>query len=134
MTRLHAPGRRALDGTDARVRLDPVSSDHQVRVPKVPAAGAGLLAMLACALLGAAAGAVTSRPLLHTPGRSVPALMLAVILALVLAGSPAREALMDMVTGSQDGTVRTPLLPFAAGAAIALVATVLACALAPRRD
>src|SRR3954452_16946867 len=33
---------------------DPASSDHQTRVPLLPAGAAGLLAVLACALLGTA--------------------------------------------------------------------------------
>ncbi|GHH84918.1 hypothetical protein GCM10018793_50950 [Streptomyces sulfonofaciens] len=113
---------------------EPASSDHQVPVPRPAAGFAGLLAMLACALLGTAVGALTSRPLLRSTGRAVPALVLAVFLALVLAGSPAREALTDMVTGSQDGAVRIPLLPCATGAAAALAATAVACALTSRRD
>ncbi len=113
---------------------DPASSDHQVPVPRLSAGGAGLLGMLACVLLGTAVGAITSRPLLHTPGRAVPALVLAVFLALVLSGSPARAALTDLVTGSQDGSVRAPLLPCAAGVLIAAAATALACALTARRD
>jgi hypothetical protein len=113
---------------------EPASSDHQVAVARGPACAAGLIGMLACALMGTAAGAVTSRPLLHTPGRAVPALALAVFLALVLTGSPARAALTDLVTGSQDGTVRIPLLPCALGAAIAVAVTATACVLTSRRD
>ncbi|WP_255953760.1 ABC transporter [Streptomyces odontomachi] len=113
---------------------EPASGDHQVHVPRVPAGAAGLLGMLACVLLGTAAGAVTSRPLLRSRGHAVPALVLAVILALVLPGSPARAALTDLVTGSQDGVVHAPLLPCATGALVALAATALACALCSRRD
>ncbi|MFI6345877.1 ABC transporter [Streptomyces sp. NPDC050560] len=113
---------------------DPANNDGTAPVPRRPAAGAGLLAMLVCALLGAAAGALTSRPLLHRTGRAVPALLLALVVVLITTGSPVRTALSDLVTGSQDGTVRTPALPLLLGAVIAAAAGAVACALAPRRD
>ncbi|MGW0609340.1 ABC transporter [Streptomyces sp. NPDC002788] len=113
---------------------DPVASDHRTRVPLAAAGGAGLLATLACALLGTAVGALTSPPLLRSRGRAVLALLLAALLALVATGSPAQAAVQDLVTGSQEGTVPVPLLPLAAAALVTAAALALAGALASRRS
>jgi hypothetical protein len=113
---------------------DPVGSDHQRRVPVLEAAGAGLLAVVTCALLGAAVGALTAWPVLRSPGRAVPALLLAALLALVTSGSPARAAVGGLVTGSRSGAVPLPLLPLASAAVLAVAATALACALSSRRS
>ncbi|MFF4349701.1 ABC transporter [Streptomyces sp. NPDC001530] len=99
---------------------DPTSTDHQKRMPVLAAGAAGLLAALVCALLGTAVGALTTWPLLRSPGRAVPAMLLAALLALVLTGSPAHVALTDLITGSQEGRVPAPLLPLAAAAGGAL--------------
>ncbi|MFE0179629.1 ABC transporter [Streptomyces olivaceus] len=111
----------------------PVSTGHGTRVALLPAAGAGLLAALVCALLGTAVGALTTWPVLRSPGRAVPALLLAALLALVASGSPARAAVSGLVTGSRSGAVPLPLLPLAAAAALASAATAAACALSSRR-
>lgn len=87
---------------------DPVTSDHQSRVAPFPAGAAGLLAALACALLGTAVGALTSWPLLRSPGRAVPAMLLAALLSVVVTGSPAQAAVSGLVTGSQSGQVQLP--------------------------
>lgn len=113
---------------------DPTSTDHQKRVPVLAAAGAGLLVALVCALLGTAVGALTTWPLLRTPGRAVPALLLVVLLALVAPGSPARAALTDLVSGSRTGTVPAPLLPLAGATLLAAAAVAAACALTSRRS
>lgn len=113
---------------------DPVSTDHRTRVAVLPAAAAGLLAAAACALLGTAVGALTNWPLLRSPGRAVPAMLLAALTSVVATGSPAQAAVSGLVTGSQSGTVPVPLLPLAAAAALAAPATVAACALASRRS
>jgi hypothetical protein len=112
---------------------DPASADGQIRVPRLPAGTAGLLATLACALLGTAVGALTSRPVLRSTGRAVPALLLAALLALVVTGSPANAAVSGLVTGSRSGTVPTPLLPLVGAALLAVGATTVASALASRR-
>ncbi|MEV0634167.1 ABC transporter [Streptomyces sp. NPDC050619] len=112
----------------------PTSSDHQTRVPPLPAGAAGLLAALACALLGTAVGALTTWPLLRSTGRAVPALLLAALLALVVSGSPAQAAVSGLVTGSRSGTVEPPLLPLAGAALLAAAATATACALTSRRS
>ncbi|WP_330308012.1 MULTISPECIES: ABC transporter [unclassified Streptomyces] len=113
---------------------DPTSTDHQKRVPVLAAGGAGLLAALVCALLGTAVGALTTWPLLRSPGRAVPAMLLAALLALVVTGSPAHAALTDLITGSQAGTVPVPLLPLAAAALLTAAAIAAACALTSRRS
>lgn len=112
---------------------DAASTDHRTAVPRLPAAGAGLLVMLTGVLLGAAIGALTSRPLLHSPGRSIPLLLLAALLALVTSGSPMRAALTQMISGSRDGAVPVPVVPFAGAAAVAVGAAAVACALSSRR-
>lgn len=113
---------------------DPASAGHRVLVPRLEAGAAGLLAVLACALLGTAVGALTNWPLLRSPGRSVPAMLLAAMLLLVTAGSPAQAAVHGLVTGSQSGHVPLPLLPLTGAALLATAASALACALTARRS
>ncbi|MFG2575800.1 ABC transporter [Streptomyces sp. NPDC048481] len=123
-------------GATAVVTLisDPVGSDHQKRVPVLEAAGAGLLAVLTCALLGAAVGALTAWPVLRSTGRAVPALLLAALLALVASGSPAHAAVSGLVGGSHTATVHTPVLPLAAALVLSAAAVAAACALTSRRS
>ncbi|NNN37854.1 ABC transporter [Streptomyces sp. S3(2020)] len=113
---------------------DPVSADHQTPVARFPAAAAGLLAALACALLGTAVGALTTWPLLRSPGRAVPTMLLAALLTTVTTGSPAQAAVQGLVTGSREGTAPLPLLPLAAAALLTAGATAVACALTSRRS
>ncbi|WNM30939.1 ABC transporter [Streptomyces sp. Li-HN-5-11] len=113
---------------------DPATADHRTRVPPAEAGAAGLLAALVCALLGTAVGAITNRPLLGSPGRAVPAMLLAALLAVVVTGSPAQAAVSGLVTGSQSGRVPLPLLPLAAAVLVAAAATGVACALSARRS
>ncbi|RSN50968.1 ABC transporter [Streptomyces sp. WAC 04229] len=113
---------------------DPYSTGHGTRVPPLAAGGAGLLAALVCALLGTAVGALTTWPVLRSPGRAVPALLLGALLALVATGSPARAAVGGLVTGSRSGDVPLPLLPLAAASLAAAAAITVACALSSRRS
>ncbi|THA64900.1 ABC transporter [Streptomyces sp. A0958] len=108
---------------------DPASTDDSVRVPLPSACAAGLLATACCALLGAAVGALCTRPLLHGRGWSVVATVLASLLALVTAGSPANHAVTGLVTGSLTGTVHVPVLPLPGAAAVAAAVIALACRL-----
>ncbi|MFE5888316.1 ABC transporter [Streptomyces sp. NPDC056468] len=128
----------AVVGTVATVVVtlisDPVSADHQTRVPRLPAGAAGLLATLACALLGTAVGALTTWPLLRSTGRAVPTMLLAALLSVVVTGSPAQAAVSGLVTGSRSGTVPMPLLPLAAAALLTAAAIAVACALTSRRS
>ncbi|NUV59787.1 ABC transporter [Streptomyces sp. CAI-85] len=135
---LVALGTAALLGTAATAVValvsDPVTADHQQRVPAVAGTAAGLLATLICALLGTAVGALTAWPVLRSPGRAVPALLLAALGALVVSGSPAHAAVSGLVGGSHTATVRLPLLPLAAAVLLTAAATGAACALTSRRS
>ncbi|MFI1030780.1 ABC transporter [Streptomyces sp. NPDC020951] len=128
----------ALLGTAATALVafisDPVGSDHRKRVPVLEAAGAGLLAVLTCALLGTAVGALTAWPVLRSPGRAVPALLLAALLALVVTGSPAHAAVSGLVDGSHSATVHVPILPLVAAILLSAAAIAVACALTSRRS
>ncbi|MEV1023779.1 ABC transporter [Streptomyces sp. NPDC050264] len=112
---------------------DGASTDHKVEVPVLPAAGAGLLAMLVCALAGAAAGAVTAWPVVRGTGLGVAGMLLCALFALVTPGSPARWAVTDLITGSREGRIPAPLLPLAAAAVLAAACATAACALSSRR-
>lgn len=127
----------ALGGAGAGTVLlisEPVSTDHTVAVPLLPAALAGLFAAGCCALLGAAVGALCARPLLHRHGWSLAATSLGALLALVTDGSPAKAAVTGLVSGSQAGTVRMPLLPLAGAAVAAVAVAALTSRIAALRD
>ncbi|MER6732234.1 ABC transporter [Streptomyces puniciscabiei] len=113
---------------------DPASNGHRVHVAPLEAAAAGLPATLTCALLGAAVGALTNRPLLRSTGRAVPAMLLGALLAVVVSGSPARAAVSGLVTGSQTGRAPLPLLPLAGAALLTAAAFALAGWLTSRRS
>lgn len=113
---------------------DPASNGHRVHVPRLRAAAAGLPAALACALLGTAVGALTSRPVLRSSGRAVPAMLLGALLAVVSAGSPAQAAVGGLVTGSQTGRAPVPLLPLAGAAVLTAAAFAAAGRLVTRRS
>ncbi|WP_434598593.1 ABC transporter [Streptomyces sp. A5-4] len=110
-----------------------VSSDNKVLIPLLPAAGAGLLAALTCALIGTAVGALCTWPLLRGTGWSLAATALGALLTLVVTGSPAHAAVSGLVTGSHTGVVHTPVLPLVAAAVIAGGAAAVAGALSSRR-
>ena len=99
-----------------------------------PGGRRGLLAALVGALVGTAVGALTNWPLLRSPGRAVPALLLGALLALVVAGSPARAAVTALVYGSQRATIPVPVLPLLAAGLLTAAATAVACALTTRRS
>jgi hypothetical protein len=107
-------------------------ADRTTAIPLLPAAASGLLATLACALLGTAIGALCNRPLLRSPGWSIPVTVLAAVTFLAAGASPANAAVSSLVTASQDGTVHWPLLPCALAAALATAATAVACRAARR--
>ncbi|MGW8887810.1 ABC transporter [Streptomyces sp. NPDC055749] len=111
----------------------PVSNDRTVAVSPVQAATAGLLAAVCCALVGAAVGALCTRPLLHARGWSVAATVLGALLALVTTGSPAKYAVTALVSGSRTGVVAVPALPLLGAAAFAAGAAALAAGLVSRR-
>ena len=70
---------------------------------------------------------------MRSPGRAIPVLLLASLLALVTTGSPAKAAMTGLVSGSRDGVVPVPLLPVAGAAVLAVAAVGAACGLASRR-
>ncbi|WP_406441823.1 ABC transporter [Streptomyces sp. NBC_00631] len=128
----------ALLGTVATLVVTVISqhatNDHRFPVSPVRAGAAGLLATLACALLGSAVGALTNRPLLRSPGRAVPTMLLAALLAMVVGGSPAHAAVSGLVTGSESGRIPVSPLPLAAAALLTAAAFTTACALNGRRS
>ncbi|MFJ6510040.1 ABC transporter [Streptomyces sp. NPDC091406] len=111
----------------------PATDDGARAVSRPSAALAGLLAALCCVLLGAAVGALSSRPVVVRRGWSVAAAVFGSLLALVTTGSPARFAVTALVTGSRTGTFGPPVLPSLAAAAIAVAAAFLVCRIAARR-
>ncbi|WP_329234295.1 ATP-binding cassette domain-containing protein [Streptomyces sp. NBC_01460] len=127
----------ALGGAGTGIVLlisEPVSTDRTAAVPLLPAALAGLLATLCCALTGAAAGALCARPVLHRHGWSLAATVAGALLVLVTDGSPAKAAVTDLVSGSLTGRVRIPLLPLAGAAVVAVAVGVLTSRLAALRE
>ncbi|MGC5004130.1 ABC transporter [Streptomyces sp. NBC_00353] len=134
---LTAVGCAGLLGTAATAIVllisDPANADHTVRVPLLPAGLAGLLATACCALLGAAVGALCTRPVLHRRGWSVAATALAALLSLVTSGSPAKYAVTGLVTGSLTGAVHIPVLPLICAAAVAAAVGTVVCRLTSLR-
>ncbi|WP_346777214.1 ABC transporter [Streptomyces sp. HNM0575] len=113
---------------------EPHSSEGHVEVPLPQAAGAGLLAVAACALFGTAVGALCSRPVLRSTGVAVPSAVVAALLVLVAGGSPANAAVSGLVTGSHTGTVTVPWMPAGLSVAVAAAAVGFACRQASRRS
>ncbi|MEU9179034.1 ABC transporter [Streptomyces sp. NPDC048550] len=103
------------------------------RVEPQDAALAGALAVLACALTGAAVGALCSRPLLRSTGLAVLAGGLGSLLAWGIAGSPARSAVTALVEGSRVEAVTLPLAAFAGSLVLACGAGAVACLVSARR-
>ncbi|MFD4237428.1 hypothetical protein [Streptomyces sp. NPDC058542] len=94
-------------------------------------------AVLCCVLLGAAVGALSTRPVPLRRGWSVAAAvlgsLLGSLLALVTTGSPARHAVTSLVTGERTGTVQPPVLPLLGAVALAAAVALLVCRTAARR-
>ncbi|MFG2988479.1 ABC transporter [Streptomyces sp. NPDC048257] len=95
---------------------------------------AGATAVAACALTGAAVGALCSRPLVRGRGYGILAGALGSLLAWVLAPSPARSAVSALVTAARSGTVPLPLLPLGGALLLAAGAGAAACLVAVRRS
>ncbi|MFJ3083589.1 ATP-binding cassette domain-containing protein [Streptomyces halstedii] len=113
---------------------EPLGNDRTTAVPLPPAALAGLLTALCCALVGTAVGALCARPVLHRRGWSLATTVPVVLLAVVTDGSPAKRAVTGLVTGSRDGTVRVPLLASAGALLLAAAVTALTARLASSRE
>ncbi len=112
---------------------EPISTDRTVAVPLLPAALAGLLVAVCCALTGAAVGALCARPVLHRHGWSLAATLLGALLVLVTDGSPAKAAVTGLVSGSLTGAVRIPFLPLAVAVVVAVAVAALTSRLAALR-
>ncbi len=123
-----------LAGTALTVALgDAHTTDGTAAVPVAGATASGLLAAAVCALTGAAVGALCTWPVLRGRGLSVALLCGAALLALVVAGSPAREAVTALITGSRTGSVPLSPLPLAAALLAAAGAAGVSCGLSARR-
>ncbi|MER7466531.1 ABC transporter [Streptomyces sp. NPDC097981] len=109
---------------------DPRTVEH---VEPEEAALAGVLALLACTLTGAAVGALCSRPLLRSTGVAVLAGGLGSLLAWGIAGSPARSAVTALVEGSRAHTVTLPVTACAGALVLACAAGAVACLVSARR-
>ncbi|MEU6986017.1 ABC transporter [Streptomyces sp. NPDC046324] len=103
-------------------------------VDPVEAATAGLLATAACALTGAAVGALTTRPLVRSRGWSLAALVLGSLLALVTTGSPAQYAVAGLITGSRTATTPMPWPALAGALALAAAAAAVSTRATARRE
>ncbi|MCA1218172.1 ABC transporter [Streptomyces sp. 8L] len=103
-------------------------------VSRVAAAPAGLVAACVCLLVGLAVGALCNRPVLAARGWSILLTLLVAVLTLVVAGSPAKDAVTDLVTGSLSGSVRVPALPLAAAVPVAAAAVAVAVRVGARRS
>jgi hypothetical protein len=111
----------------------PYSSRGHLEVSRLSAGVAGVLAALACALIGTAVGAVCNRPLLRSAGWAVPAGLFVTLLVLVLKGSPANAAVKDLITGSHTGEVTLPWSSTGLCFGVAVLASGLACGSVSRR-
>jgi len=112
---------------------DPHTASGGIEVSRGPAALAGLLSTLTCALFGTAVGALCNRPLLRGAGWAVPSTMLAALLVLVAGVSPANAAVSHLVVGSQTGRVTPPWPAALLALLVAAGCTALSCAVARRR-
>ncbi|MBO8191441.1 ABC transporter [Streptomyces oryzae] len=112
----------------------PRSTDGSAAVPLLPALGAGLCGVLACALMGAAVGALGNRPLIRSRGYAVAATLLGSVAALALGASPANAAVTGLVSGSARGEVQLPWAALLGAVAVAALAATAACAVAARRE
>ncbi|WP_077063154.1 ABC transporter [Streptomyces sp. MP131-18] len=112
---------------------DAHATDRATEIPLPQAAGAGLLAVLACALVGTAIGVAANRPLLRSPAWSVPVTALAAVALLAASASPANAAVSSLVAGSRDGSAPWPLWPCAAALLVAAAVVAPVCLAARRR-
>ncbi|MFE9138595.1 ABC transporter [Streptomyces sp. NPDC007355] len=96
-------------------------------VTALAATTTGLLATLACALTGAAVGALSSRPFVPAAGWSLAALVLGSLLALVTTGSPAKHAMTALISASRTATADPPWPACAGAVLLAAAAAALAC-------
>lgn len=108
-------------------------SDHRAVAP-LPAAAEGLMAATVCVLTGTAVGTLTTRPLITSRGWSLTTLLLGSLLALVTTGSPAKNAIAALITGTRTATVTYPWLALAGAVALGAATVGLACRATAWRD
>ncbi|MFD8598661.1 ABC transporter [Kitasatospora sp. NPDC059646] len=97
------------------------------------AAGAGLLATAVCVLTGAAVGAVCNRPVVAGAQYAVPLGLAAVVLVLLVPGSPANAVVRALVLGARHGAPSVPWWTLPGAVALAAGAGRAAVAVAVRR-
>ncbi|MFJ8437579.1 ABC transporter [Kitasatospora griseola] len=97
------------------------------------AMAAGLLATVVCVLTGAAVGAVCNRPVVAGAQYAVPLGLGAMVLVLLLPGSPANAVVRALVLGSRHGATAVPWWTLPGAAVLAGAAWWAAVAVAVRR-
>ncbi|GJF32806.1 hypothetical protein KNE206_55060 [Kitasatospora sp. NE20-6] len=98
--------------------------------------GAGLGATAVAVLLGAAVGALSSRPVLVSGPYGILASLAGSLLLLLVPGAPAHVVVRELVRGARHGGVDIAagvLLPVAVSAVLAVAAAAVACTVAGRR-
>ncbi|MFF0294388.1 ABC transporter [Kitasatospora sp. NPDC004615] len=98
-----------------------------------PAVAAGLLATVVCVLTGTAVGAVCNRPVVAATQYAVPLGLGAMVLVLLVPGSPANVVVRALVLGSRQHTLSVPWWTFPGAVALAAAAGWAAVAVAERR-
>ncbi|MFD8478884.1 ABC transporter [Kitasatospora sp. NPDC059673] len=97
------------------------------------AVAAGVLATVVCVLTGAAVGAVCNRPVVAGAQYAVPLGLAAMVLALLVPGSPANVVVRALVLGSRHHALSVPWWTLVGAAALAAAAWWAAVAVAERR-
>ncbi|MFJ6383382.1 ABC transporter [Kitasatospora sp. NPDC092039] len=105
--------------------------------PRQPSAGAavlaGLVASVACALLGVLAGALADRPVLGRPQYGIPTALTLAVLLLVVPVSPANTAVRELVSAARTGRIAVPWASLLAAAVLLAAVGAGTAALAGRR-
>ncbi|MGW4382884.1 ABC transporter [Kitasatospora sp. NPDC004531] len=98
-----------------------------------PAVAGGLAATVVCALTGAAVGAVCNRPVVAAAQYAVPLGLGAVVLVLLVPGSPANAVVRALVLGARHHVLSVPWWTLPGAAALAAAAWWAAVTAATRR-
>ncbi|GAA2146956.1 hypothetical protein GCM10009760_37270 [Kitasatospora kazusensis] len=120
---LGTAGLLAVWAVSGRTTLPP-----QAEVPLPQVLLAGLLGTVVCVLLGAAVGALCTRPVLLRAQYGIPAALGASVLVLAAPGSPANAVVRALITASRTARVAFPwaaLAESAAGAALVFAGAAL---------
>ncbi|OKJ11792.1 hypothetical protein [Kitasatospora sp. CB01950] len=97
------------------------------------AAAGGVLATLVCVLTGAAVGAVCNRPVVASAQYAVPLALGAMVLVLLVPGSPANAVVRALVLGARHGGLSAPWWTLPGAVLLAAAAWWAAVAVAVRR-